>query len=68
MFPQWNATRGFTTHPLDEYLDEIAKGAVQGDEITLRCIANVFNGKIRIISTLGNGDRVFIHPENSHPI
>ena len=31
MFPQWNATRGFTTHPLDEYLDEIAKGAVQGD-------------------------------------
>ena len=58
----------FTACPLDEYLDEMAKDGVCGDEITLRCIANLFSDEITILSTLGNGGRVTILPENSHPI
>lgn len=58
----------FTAHLLDEYLDEMIKDGAYGDQITLRCIANLFNAEITMISTLRNGGRIFILPENSHPI
>ena len=48
-------------------MDETVKDGVCGDEITLTCIANLFNVEITIILTLGNGGRVSILPENSHP-
>ena len=48
LFPQWNDIRGFSAHPLDEYLEEMEKEGVFGDEITLRCIANSFNVEIKI--------------------
>lgn len=38
----------FTAHPLDEYFDEMAKDRVYGGEITLRCVANLFNVEITI--------------------
>ena len=50
----------FTARPLHEYLNEMAKDGVYGDEITLKCIANLFSIEIIIISTLGNG--VSFHP------
>ena len=39
----------FKAHPLDEYLDEMAKDGMYGDEITLRYIANLFNVEFTII-------------------
>ena len=38
-----------------------------GDEITFRAISNIFNVEIIIVSTLGQGGRVEIVPENTNP-
>ena len=38
-----------------------------GDELTLRAFGNIFIIEIEIVSTLGNGGRVSINPENSNP-
>ena len=45
----------------------MSKDGVHGDEITLRCIANLFILEITIVSNLGNGGRASILLENSHP-
>ena len=37
------------------------------DEITLRAISNIFNFEIIIVSTLGQGGRLEIVPENTNP-
>ena len=56
----------FTARPWDEYVDEMANDVIYGDEITLRCVSNLFNVQITIISTLGMV--VEFLPENSIPI
>ena len=40
---------------------------IYGDEITLRAISNIVNVEIIIVSTLGQGGRVEIVPENTNP-
>ena len=57
----------FTARLSVEYLEEMAKDGVHGDEITLRYIANLFIIEITIISNLGNCGRASTLLENSHP-
>ena len=45
----------------------MSKSGTYGDEITLRTMANIFNVEIVVTSTLGEGGRVIITPEDSIP-
>ena len=55
----------FAGLPWDQYLYAMSNNGEYGDEITLRAFSNIFNIEIDIISTLGNGGRVSILPDNS---
>lgn len=48
-----------------QYLEEMSKSGTYGDEITLRAIANMFNVEIIVETTLGQGGRVIVSPEDS---
>ena len=51
---------------LEQYLQECT-WMVYSNEITLRAISNIFNVEIIIVSTLGQGGRLEIVPENTNP-
>ena len=57
----------FAGVPWEQYLQEKQMDGTYGDEITLRAISNIFNVEIIVVSTLGEGGRVEIVPENTNP-
>ena len=57
----------FTGVPWEQYLQEMQMDGTYGDEITLRTISNIFNVEIIIASTLRQGERAEIVPENTNP-
>ena len=57
----------FAGVPWKQYLQEMQLDGSYGNEITLRAISNIFNVEIINASTLGQGGRVEIVPENTNP-
>ena len=57
----------FAGIPWEKYIRQMETDGTYGDEITLRAISNIFNVRIIVVSTLGQGVRVEILPENAIP-
>ena len=57
----------FTSLSWQQYLKEMSKIGTYDDEITLGAMANIFSVEIVVISTLGEGRRVTMRPEDSIP-
>ena len=57
----------FTGLSWRQYLEETSISGTYGDEIILRAMVNMFNFEIVVISTLGEGVRVIITPEELIP-
>lgn len=50
-----------------QYLEEISISGIYGDETILRATAHMFNVKITVTSSLGEGGTAIIIPEDSIP-
>ena len=58
----------FASIPWSQYITEMARSGIYGDEIRLRTISNMFNVEIVVFSTLGQNGLVRIIPENALPL
>ena len=54
--------------PWSSYIQQMRKSGTFGDELTLRAVANLFNFKITVVSTLGEDAMAIISPASNGPL